>query len=68
MVLDCFRCHHDHRRYRQQKEINQKVGYLPTDLTGVVRCDLEKPVVNAGITTYGSTYLYYENYKLKSAI
>lgn len=51
-----------------EKEINQKVGYLPTDLTGVVRCDLEKPVVNAGITTYGSTYLYYENYKLKSAI
>ncbi len=51
-----------------EKEINQKVGYLPTDLTGVVRCDLENPVVNTGITTYGSTYLYYENYKLKSAI
>ena len=51
-----------------EKEINQKSGFLPTSLTGVIRCDLERPVVTEGITNYASTYLYYENYKLKSAI
>lgn len=51
-----------------QKEVNQKTGFLPTKVTGIVRCDLEKPVVMEGIRTYGSTYLYYENYRLKSAI
>lgn len=51
-----------------EKEINQKVGFLPTNLTGVIRCDLERPVVIEGITMYGSTYLYYQNYKIVSAI
>ena len=51
-----------------EKEINQKVGYLPTNINGVIRCDLEKPMVMGGITTYASTYLHYEDYKLRSAI
>ena len=51
-----------------EKEINQKAGYLPTNLNGVIRCDLEKPMVMQGITTYASTYLHYENYELRSAI
>lgn len=51
-----------------EKEINQKVGFLPTNLTGVIRCDLERPVVIEGITMYASTYLYYQNYKIVSAI
>ncbi len=50
------------------KEINQKVGFLPTELTGIIRCDFEKPVVMEGITMLGSTYLHYENYKLVGAI
>lgn len=51
-----------------EKEINKKVGYLPTNINGVIRCDLEKPMVMGGITTYASTYLHYEDYKLRSAI
>lgn len=51
-----------------EKEINQKTGFLPTNLTGVIRCDLERPVVMEGITMYASTYLYYQNYKIVSAI
>lgn len=51
-----------------EKEINQKEGYLPTNLNGVIRCDLEKPLVTEEVTTYASTYLHYENFKLRSAI
>ena len=53
---------------QNEKEVKQKTGFLPTNLTGVIRCDMERPVVTEGITNYASTYLYYENYKLKSAI
>lgn len=51
-----------------EKEINQKSGYLPTPLNGVIRCDMEAPTQTLDITTYSSTYLHYENYKLRSAI
>ena len=51
-----------------EKEVNQKEGYLPTNLNGVIRCDLENPIIQNGITTYKSTYLHYENFKLRSAI
>ncbi len=51
-----------------EKEINQKEGFLPTELTGVIRCDLEKPIVSTDFTKLASTYLYYDNYKLESAI
>ena len=51
-----------------EQEIEQEMGFLPTNITGVVRCNLKQAEIISGVTKYASTYLYYENYKLKQAI
>lgn len=49
-------------------EINKRQGYTPTNVDGIIRCDLENPIVTNEATTYTTTYLHYEDHGLKSAI